>query len=194
MAYQQQGGTDLPQDAQAAAGAAREQTESASREAQGGAQATYGQRASAAESSGAMMAADEPSVGGWQLGFITFAGIMMIMSGIFHIFTGLGALIEEDFYELARAYAFDMSVNAWGWLHIVVGAVLILAGFYVFTGNIIARLIGIAAAFVSIIVNFAYMPYYEVWSILMIVVDIGVIWALATYSRRDAESLGSSGY
>jgi hypothetical protein len=38
-------------------------------------------------------------------------------------------------------------------------------------------------AIVSILANFAWMPYYPVWSILMIALGIFVIWALTVHGR-----------
>ncbi len=198
MSYQQQpgSGSEIPKEAQeAGADAAREAQGGAqqmSREAQGGAQMAYQTSAGAATETGAM-AASEPSVGGMTLGLVTFAGVMMIMGGIFHFFAGLGATINPDLYQLSRAYAFDMSVDTWGWLHIFAAIVMVLAGFYVFTGNLLARMIGIVVALASAVVNFAYIPYYPVWSLMIIAIDIGVIWALATYSHKDATSL-TEGY
>ncbi len=173
-------------------------------EAQGGAERTYQSTADMSQQGqggGAQMAMpqqrtagyddyyEEPIVGGWTLGFVTFAGIMMIMGGIFQFFEGLGATINGNLYQLSRAYAFDMSVNTWGWVHMVFGIVLMLAGFFVFTGNLLARLLGIVVALASAVINFVYIPYYPVWSLMIIATDIAVIWALATYSHKAAKSL-----
>ena len=40
-------------------------------------------------------------------------------------------------------------------------------------------------ACISAIINFVYIPYYPVWSLIMLTVDAGIIWALASY-RREA--------
>jgi hypothetical protein len=121
------------------------------------------------------------------MGFVVFAGAMMIMGGIFQFIQGLAAIFEDDFFVITRAYAFDLDVSTWGWVHLVTGAVVFLAGLYVFTGNLAARMVGIAIALISAIINFFYIPYYPVWALIIIAIDIGVIWALATYDTEDAD-------
>jgi hypothetical protein len=121
------------------------------------------------------------------MGFVVFAGAMMIMGGIFQFIQGLAAVFQDDFFVLTRNYAFDLDVTSWGWVHMITGAVVFLAGLYVFTGNLAARMVGIAIALISAIINFFYIPYYPVWSLLIIAIDIGVIWALATYDTGDAD-------
>jgi hypothetical protein len=121
----------------------------------------------------------------WAVGFTVFAGTLMIMMGLFNIFQGLAAVIEDSFFSLARAYAYDMSPETWGWIHIALGIIVMLAGFYVFSGQLWARLVGIVLAVIAAVVNFFYIPYYPVWSLLIIAVSIGVIWALATHGRES---------
>ena len=89
------------------------------------------------------------------------------------------AAIEPDFLK------FD--VTAWGWIHLIAGIVVLLAGFALFSGAVWARTVGVILALVSAIANFAWLPYYPVWSILIIAVDIAVIWALTVHGRDIAE-------
>jgi hypothetical protein len=101
------------------------------------------------------------------------------MGGLFQFFEGLAAVIEDDFFVLGRNYAYEVDVTTWGWIHMGVGAVVALAGFGVFSGQLWARVIGIGVALAAAVVNFFYIPYYPVWSILIIAVSIVIIWALA---------------
>jgi hypothetical protein len=122
----------------------------------------------------------------WAIGFIICAGVLMVMSGLFQSFQGVAAIIEDEFLVLSRSYAFDLDASAWGWIHLVIGIAVALAGIFVFTGNIVARLIGIVAAMVSMVTNFLFIPYYPVWAILIISIDIGIIWALTFHGREFA--------
>ena len=61
-----------------------------------------------------------------------------------------------------------------------------LAGFYVLSGRLWARIIGITLAVFSAIANFFFIPYYPVWSVLIIALGDFAIWALATY-RGDRD-------
>ncbi len=122
----------------------------------------------------------EPS--GAAIGWITFAGIVMIVAGSFEIFAGLAALINPDSFTGVDSI-FKQNAESWGWWHLLVGAVIVLAGFGVFTGNVLARIVGVIAATVSAIAAFVWLPIYPVWGILVIAVDIAVIWALTAHGR-----------
>jgi hypothetical protein len=123
---------------------------------------------------------------GWAVGFVLFAGIMMLMSGIFQAFAGLVALFENEFYVATRNYLFQFDATTWGWIHLVGGVVVALAGFAVMGGRTWGRVVGITLAVLSAIVNFAFIPYYPFWSLLVIALDVFVIWALAAHGRDVA--------
>jgi len=129
---------------------------------------------------------DDAVPSAWTVGFVFFAGCLMIMAGVFQMFQGLAAVLDDSFFVLGRPYAFDMSVQTWGWVHMFTGFVVMTAGFFLFTGNILARLVGILIAVISAITNFFYIPYYPVWSLLIIGIDVAIIWALAVYGHDKA--------
>jgi hypothetical protein len=52
------------------------------------------------------------------------------------------------------------------------------------TGALWARLVAIIMAAVSAIGSFYSIPYYPVWSIIIIVADLAVIWALTFHGRE----------
>jgi hypothetical protein len=118
--------------------------------------------------------------------FIAYAGIMMIAGGTFQVIQGFAALLGDGLFAVPPSYAFAMDATVWGWVHIVVGVLVAAAGFYLFVGKLWARLIGILAAAIGITANFAFIPYYPVWSILIIVFDLLAIWALACHGRAMA--------
>jgi hypothetical protein len=123
---------------------------------------------------------------GWAAGVIVFAAVLMIMTGVFQALAGLVAIFENEFYVVARNYLYEIDVTAWGWIHLVIGVVLALAGFSVLSGATWARAVGIALAVLSAIANFLFIPYYPFWSLLIIALDVFVIWALAVYGGRAA--------
>jgi hypothetical protein len=125
---------------------------------------------------------------GWAVGFILFAAIMMIMSGIFQAFAGLVAIFENEFYVPTRNYLFQFDATSWGWIHLILGLVVAFAGWGLLSGRTWARTVAIVLAVLSAIANFAFIPYYPFWSLLIITLDIFVIWAVAAHGgdMRDA--------
>jgi E3 ubiquitin-protein ligase DOA10 len=127
------------------------------------------------------------ALSGWTVGFALFAAMMMMMTGVWGAIVGFAAILENDFYTVRGDYVFKFDVTTWGWIHLVVGVVVAVAGAFVFTGRTWARVVGIAAATVSAVVSFMFIPYYPIWSLLVIALDVAAIWALALYSRQAAE-------
>jgi hypothetical protein len=125
-------------------------------------------------------------VSGWTVGFAYFAGAMMILIGIFHAIGGLAAIFEDELFLVGRNYAFDLDVTAWGWIHLIGGLIVIAAGIGVYSGAPWARTVGVIIAGLSAIANFFYIPYYPVWSVLIIALDIIVILALLAFTREAA--------
>jgi hypothetical protein len=116
---------------------------------------------------------------GWAVGFILFAAIMMIMTGVFQALEGLIAIFENEFYVATRNYLFQFDATTWGWIHLVVGLVVAFAGWGLLSGRTWARAVGITLALLSAIANFLFIPYYPFWSLLIIALDVFVIWAVA---------------
>ena len=126
----------------------------------------------------------EPEAGG---GWVFFAAVMMIIGGFFGALQGLSAIIKSGYYHVPPNYFISVDATGWGWTHLIVGLVVILAGFALFRGAMWARILGIFIASVSAIVNFAFIPVYPFWAMLIIAVDLLVIWALAAHGRVLAE-------
>jgi hypothetical protein len=124
---------------------------------------------------------EEPS--GWAVGWTAFAGIMMIMMGIWWVIAGLVAIFEESFYVVTFNWIFEFNVTAWGWIHVILGIVVGLAGFYLFSGAVWARTVGVVVAVIAGLVAFAWMPYYPIWGIIFLAVSVAVIWALTAHGR-----------
>jgi hypothetical protein len=124
------------------------------------------------------------STPGWAAGVISFAAVMMMLGGTLQALTGLDALFESESYETTSNYLSGFDVTAWGWIHLIAGVVVAVAGFAVLSRATWARVVGIIVAVVSAIANFAFIPYYPLWSLLIIAFDVLAIWALAAYAGR----------
>jgi hypothetical protein len=118
------------------------------------------------------------SVSGWATGGAIFAGVMMIVIGIFQTIAGLSAIFDDKFYVVTQNYTFDLDTTAWGWIHLILGIIVALSGFALLAGRAWAAIVAIILAVISAIANFFFIPYYPFWSLLIIGLDIWVIWAL----------------
>ena len=120
------------------------------------------------------------------VGLTVFAGVMMIMLGVFQAIQGVVALFNDTFYAAGQKWVFQFDITTWGWIHLIVGALVAVAGFFVFRGAVWARAVGIGIAAISAVLNFMWLPYYPLWAILIIALDVFVIWALAAPGRDIA--------
>jgi hypothetical protein len=118
------------------------------------------------------------NVSGWAIGGITFAATMFVLIGVFEVIAGLVAIFDDDFYVLTQNYTFDLDTTAWGWIHLILGILLILVGYFLFAGATWAGVAAIVLAVLAAVENFFFIPYYPFWSILVIALCVWVIWAL----------------
>jgi len=131
------------------------------------------------------MTDEEPHNSRWATGLVLFAGVVMMVAGVWHALAGLGALVNDKVYVSTPNYIYGFDLTGWGWIHILLGVLEIVAGFAVLKGQTWARVVGIVLASLSMIANFGFIPHYPLWSLLIIALDAGIIWALASY-RREA--------
>jgi hypothetical protein len=131
---------------------------------------------------------DVDNAGGWMTrsGWVTFAGVMMIFGGAMGIFEGIAAIAKDDVFVATRNYTYQFSLTSWGWIHLVLGIVVVLAGAALLRGAFWARVIGVLLAGLSMIANFMWLPQYPFWAIVLITIDAFVIWAICTAPGREA--------
>jgi hypothetical protein len=122
----------------------------------------------------------------WVTGFAVFGGSMMLVIGIFQMVVGLTAIFERTFYVVADNYIFGFNVSTWGWIHLALGVLVAVGGGAVLAGQLWGRVLGIVLASISAVANFLFLPYYPLWSMLIIAADVAVIWALTRYGRDEA--------
>ena len=111
------------------------------------------------------------------------AGILMVMVGFFHAIQGLVALFNDEFFVVGEEYIFKFDVTTWGWIHLIAGTIVALAGMALFQGAVWARTLAVAMACVSILASFLWLPFYPLWSMVVIAFDAFVIWALTAHGR-----------
>lgn len=120
-------------------------------------------------------------------GWIMFAGVILITVGFFQAFAGLVAIVNDEFFVVTREYVVQFDATSWGWIHLVVGIIVLACGFGVFSGNVLARTVGVLAAIGSMVAMFFWLPWYPIWAIIVIAMDFAIIWALTVHGRDLAE-------
>jgi hypothetical protein len=125
---------------------------------------------------------EEPT--GW-VGWIMFAGTMLVLLGIFHAIQGLVALFNDSVFLVGKSgLVVNVDYTAWGWIHLIGGIVAILAGASLFAGRMWARILAVLVAVVSAVLNVAFLPAYPIWSTMMIAIDVLVIWAVTLHGSE----------
>ena len=120
----------------------------------------------------------------WANGLSIFAAAMMVITGFWQALAGIAALLNDKVYVATPGYIYSFDLTAWGWIHLLLGILVVGAGVAVFFGQMWARVVGILLASLSMIANFLFIPHYPIWSLTIIALDAAVIWALATYRRE----------
>lgn len=116
----------------------------------------------------------------WAEGIAIFAGAMLATLGVLQLLQGLSAVANDDLFVRTGSYVLDVDLTAWGWAHMLVGAVAALVGVCLLLGQYWALVAGVCVAVVSALANFAFLPYYPWWALVLIAFDLAVIWALST--------------
>jgi len=119
-----------------------------------------------------------PRAAGW----LSFAAALLVVSGVFKILDALWAFkYDDDVSDEVQTVLFENDLASWGWVWLVVGIILILAGFAVVSGSQWARWVGIVAASLAAISFLPWIYYKPLWTILSVTLAVLVIYALAAY-------------
>jgi len=119
---------------------------------------------------------------GWKV----FAGIMILIVGVLNVFDGLVGLTQENYVKQFTNGQLPVTNNikTWSWFVLIIGVIMILAGFLIFSGNMFGRVVGILVASLNLLVQLAYLNHNTFWSFTMILIDILVIYGLAAHGGR----------
>ncbi len=118
------------------------------------------------------------------VGWITFAGIMLMVAGVLNVIYGIAAVDNSKFFIHETQYILS-DLKTWGWITIILGALQILAAFSIWSGGGFGRWFGIIVASVSSIGALMSIPAYPFWSLAVFAVDILIIYGLAAYGGRQ---------
>ncbi|WP_404953654.1 hypothetical protein [Streptomyces sp. 147326] len=120
-------------------------------------------------------------------GTTLLAGVLMIFGGAMAFLEGIAAVASDDLFVVTRHYVFEFSLTGWGWIHLILGIALVVAGCAVLAGALWGRYFGIMVAGLGAIANFLWIPYYPWWALVLVVVNLFVVWALCTGAHRESD-------
>jgi hypothetical protein len=118
-------------------------------------------------------------------GWVAFAGVILILAGLLDIVNGLYALDHQD--TPVDALFFKDNLEAWGWFYVIVGIVVLVAGFAVFQRKPWAVTVGVIVAVIGAVTNMFWIFAYPSGSIVLVIIYVLVIYALVVYGGRDSE-------
>jgi hypothetical protein len=124
-------------------------------------------------------------VSGWAVGGIVFAASILTLLGVFQAIAGLAALFNDEFFVQVRHYSFHIDITAWGWIHLILGILMLVVGFGLFGRRTWAGVTAIMLAMLSALANFLFIPYYPIWALVEIGLAVWVIWALTRPGAID---------
>lgn len=110
----------------------------------------------------------------------TFAAVMLLTIGALQVLQGVAAALDDEIFVKGVKYTYQLDLTAWGWIHIVVGAIAVAVALGILAGQTWGQVVGVGIAGISILTNFAWLPYYPLWATILIAFNVLVIWSLCT--------------
>ena len=126
--------------------------------------------------SGPVAAGEEPTT--WVTGFARFAGVLLIISGLWGVVVGISGILVDKIFVSTPQYAYYFDITGWGWVHLILGVPVAGHRYWRRKGDGLGAQTRGGVASASLLVNFVFIPHYPIWSILIIVLDVLIIWAL----------------
>lgn len=123
---------------------------------------------------------------GW-IGWVVFASVMMMLIGFFQIIYGLAAIFRQGFFVVTQNHLLVFNFTTWGWISLLLGIIVLAAGYELMRGAVWARVLAVFLAGLSIIANMAFVEAYPIWSIMIITFDIFIIYSLIVHGGELRE-------
>jgi hypothetical protein len=118
------------------------------------------------------------------LGLVFFAAILLLVAGCFNLIDGIAAVARSHVFVGNAHYVFG-DLRAWGWVALILGALLLIAGAGVMAGNQLARWFAVAVVGLNAIAQLFFIPSYPFWSLTIIAVDVVALYGLCAYGSRE---------
>lgn len=121
-------------------------------------------------------------------GWVVFASMMLVLAGMFGIIHGLVALINDEVYLVTNDGIVAFDFTTWGWIHLILGIIVLIAGFAVMSGQLWARIVGVFVAMLSAVSQIAFITAFPLWSVVIIGIDVLIIYGLLVHGEEVEEA------
>jgi hypothetical protein len=118
-------------------------------------------------------------MGDQRSGWVTFAGVLLLISGVLNVIYGIAAIGDSKFFINDQKFILS-GLHTWGWVSLILGVLLLFAAFSLWSGGLYGRVVGIVAAGLSAIAALLSIPAYPLWSLAIFALDIVIIHQIAT--------------
>jgi hypothetical protein len=118
-------------------------------------------------------------------GWLVFAAVVLVFAGVMRIFDAVWAFrFNGSLPDHLSDSVFGDSLTTYGWIFLIVGAILILSGIGVLYRSQFSRWIGVIAAAIGGLSAVAWLPYYPFWSMVYILLAVLIMYGLIAYGGR----------
>jgi hypothetical protein len=118
-------------------------------------------------------------------GWVTFAGIMFMVSSVLNVIWGIAAVSNSHFFVGNASYILS-ELNTWGWVAIGFGALEALAALSIWRGGAFGRWFGIGIASLALVGAMMSIPAYPIWALVLVAIDVLIIYGLAAYGGEPS--------
>ena len=127
-------------------------------------------------------------------GWIAFAGMLMLIVGSIDFFQGLIALFEDEYFVVTASGFLAFDLTAWGWIMLIWGVLLALAGLGLLGGQGWARWFAILVVSLNFIAQLGFLgnSQYPLWSLTVMALNIIVLYALTARWSESAVDLNAA--
>jgi hypothetical protein len=119
------------------------------------------------------------------VGLSLFGAVVLMLEGGFQVLQGIALLVDDTVFVTRDGFVYELNPTIWGWTQIVLGALAVLIGIGILSGATLGYLTGVMVVSFSALTNFAFIPLYPVWALVIIALDVAVVWALCSLIRAD---------
>jgi hypothetical protein len=114
-------------------------------------------------------------------GWVTFAAVAALLAGGYNALSGIAAIADDDtLAAVAQEVLYGISLSAWGWFWLIVGALQLLAGVLILQRNEWGLALGVGIAGISALITVFVIFIFPLWAIAVLALDGLVIYGLLT--------------